>query len=446
MWEQEDVMRSAELYESAKKHYVGGGNAGGRYHPLLKRPVYLARGKGARFWDVDGKEYIDFFTGSGANFLGHDHPAIASAIRQALEVGVICNGETEYHSQLADIIADAVPCAEKIRLANSGTEATLGALRIARAFAGKPKILKFEGHFHGMHELIWYNCATPPGEVRPDGTIAPMADSDGMPAPLADLVLVVPFNDPEAFEKAVRTHGDELAAVILEPISYNQGCVSAEPAFLRLVRQRCSERGIVLIFDEVLSGFRMGRSGAQGYYGITPDLCTLAKALGGGVPIAAVCGKTDVMSVLNPSGATVMSGTYTGHLTAVMGAIACQTTIAKPGFYARLNRLADRLYTGMREALRVTGVPGVVQGVGARFGLYLGQTKPVTNYREACAGSREMEIQFLLGCVQRGLYLHDYAHRAPMHHGFSAQHTEQDIDQALNIIEDSLRAVRGKAR
>ncbi len=434
-------MKSQQLFEAAQKHLIGGAGAGGRYHPLLGRPLYLARGKGSRFWDVDGKEYLDFFTGSGANFLGHDHPAITAAIRQALDVGVICNGETAYHSQLADLIAEAVPCAEKVRFANSGTEATLGAIRIARGFTGKPKILKFEGHFHGMHDYLWYNCATALGDPRPDGTIDPIPDSDGMPAALADLILVVPFNDPGAFEKAVAIHRDELAAVILEPISYNQGCIPAHPEFLRQVRETCTRAGIVLIFDEVLSGFRMCRGGAQAYYGVTPDLCTLAKALGGGVPIAAVCGKTEVMSVLNPMGRTGMSGTYTGHLTAVMGAIACQTEIAKPGFYPHITALADRLYTGIAEALRVTGVPGIAQGIGARFGLYLGVTEPVTNYREAARSNREMEIRFILGCVQRGLYLHDYAHQTPMHHGFSSQHTAEDIDEALNIIEDALRAV-----
>jgi len=434
-------MKSQQLFEAAQKHLIGGAGAGGRYHPLLRRPLYLAHGKGSRFWDVDGKEYLDFFTGSGANFLGHDHPAITAAIRQALDVGVICNGETAYHSQLADLIAEAVPCAEKVRFANSGTEATLGAIRIARGFTGKPKILKFEGHFHGMHDYLWYNCATALGDLRDDGTIDPIPDSDGMPAALSDLILVVPFNNPGAFEKAVSIHRDELAAVILEPISYNQGCIPAHPEFLRQVRETCSRAGIVLIFDEVLSGFRMCRGGAQAYYGVTPDLCTLAKALGGGVPIAAVCGKTDVMSVLNPIGRTGMSGTYTGHLTAVMGAIACQTEIAKPGFYPHITALADRLYTGIAEALRVTGVPGIVQGIGARFGLYLGVTEPVTNYREAARSNREMEIRFILGCVQRGLYLHDYAHQAPMHHGFSSQHTAEDIDEALIIIEDALRAV-----
>ncbi len=432
-------MKSQELFESAQRHYIGGAGAGGRYHPLLKRPLYLARGQGARFWDVDGKDYNDFFTGSGANFLGHDHPAIVGAIRQALEIGVICNGETEHHSRLADLIAEAVPCAEKVRLANSGTEATLGAIRIARGYTRKPKILKFEGHFHGMHDYLWYNCSTELGALRPDGTVAPIADSEGMPEGLSDFIVVVPFNDLPAFEKAIRAHKDELAAVIVEPISYNQGCIPADQEYLRQIRRICTETGIVLIFDEVLSGFRMCRGGAQQHYGVTPDLCTLAKALGGGVPIAAVCGSTKVMSVLNPIGRTVMSGTYTGHLTAVMGAIACQQEIAKPGFYEHINRLAERLYAGIAEALRVTRVPGIVQGIGARFGLYLGLTEPVTNYRQAFRCNREMEVKFLLGCVKRGLYLHDYAHKTPMHHGFSSQHTQQDIDQALSIIEDALR-------
>lgn len=432
-------MRGEQLYESAQRHLIGGAGAGGRYHPLLKRPLYLARGKAARFWDVDGKEYLDFFTGSGANFLGHAHPAINDAIREALEVGVICNGETEYHSRLAALVAEAVPCAQKVRFANSGTEATMGAIRIARGYTGKPKILKFEGHFHGMHDYLWYNCSAGVGALRADGTVAPLPDSAGMPDAMAELVVVVPFNDPAAFERAVAAHRHELAAVIVEPISYNMGCIPADPDFLKAVRRICTEHGIVLIFDEVLSGFRMCRGGAQEYYGVTPDLCTLAKALGGGVPIAAVCGATNVMAVLNPVGRTIMSGTYTGHLTAVLPAIACQTEIAKPGFYPHITALAERLYAGIRAALQATGVPGIVQGIGARFGLYLGVTEPVRSYREAVRTNREMEVRFILGCVRRGLYLHDYGHT--MHHGFSSQHTVADIDEALNLIEDALREI-----
>ncbi len=432
-------MQSERLFATAQRHLIGGAGAGGRYHPLLKRPLYLARGKGSRFWDVDGKAYIDFFTGSGANFLGHAHPAIMAAIREALDVGVICNGETEYHARLAEMVAEAVPCAEKIRFANSGTEATMGAIRIARGYTGKPKILKFEGHFHGMHDYLWYNCASGVGALREDGTVAPLPDSAGIPDGMAEFVVVVPFNDAAAFERAVAAHGHELAAVIVEPISYNMGCIPADPDFLEAVRRVCTQRRIVLIFDEVLSGFRMCRGGAQAHYGITPDLCTLAKALGGGVPIAAVCGTSEVMSVLNPVGKTVMSGTYTGHLTAVLPAIACQAEIAKPGFYPHINALADRLYAGIREALKATGVPGVVQGVGARFGLYLGLEQPVRSYREAVRTNREMEVTFILGCVKRGLYIHDYGHT--MHHGFSSQHTMQDIDEALNIMEDALRDI-----
>lgn len=435
-------MKSQELYAAAQRHLVGGAGAGGRYHPLLRRPLYVSRGRGSRFWDVDGKEYIDFFTGSGANFLGHAHPAITAAVREALEVGLICNGETEHHARLADLIAQAVPCAEKVRFANSGTEATMGAIRIARGYTRKPRILKFEGHFHGMHDYLWYNCSTALGELRSDGTVAPLPDSEGIPDEMGDLVVVVPFNDPEAFDRALDRHAHELAAVIVEPISYNQGCIPADPAFLRLLRNRCTERDIPLVFDEVLSGFRMCRGGAQEYFGVTPDLCTLAKALGGGVPIAAVCGREDVMAVLNPTGRTVMSGTYTGHLFSVMGAVACQLEIAKPGFYEGLNALADRLYAGMREILERTGTPGMVQGIGARFGLYFGITEPVRSYRDAVRFDRDAEVRFIRGCLDRGLYLHDYAHRTPMHHGFSAAHTTEDIDQALGIMEDAARDQR----
>ena len=436
------MSRSSELFEAAQQYLIGGACAGGRFNPLVGQPVYVSRGEGARFWDVDGKEYIDFFTGSGATFLGHNHPAINQAIREALEIGIIVNGETEYHSRLAAMIADAVPCAEKIRLQNSGTEATMGAVRIARAFTGKPKILKFEGHFHGMHDYLWYNCSTALGDIRDDGTVTPIADTDGMPDLLSDLIVVVPFNDIESFARAVRTHRDDLAAVIMEPISYNQGCIPADVAYLHEVRRICSDSGIVLIFDEVLSGFRMCRGGAQEYLGVTPDICTLAKALGGGVPISAICGRADIMSVLNPVGHTVISGTYTGHLVSVMAAIACQTEIALPGFYNHIDSLADKLYGGITELLGVTGTPGIVQGIGARFGLYLGVTEPVTNYREATKCDREMEVAFLLGCMERGLYLHDYGHKTPMHHGFSAQHTIEDIDEALNVIENVFRATR----
>jgi len=433
---------SSALFEAAQQHLIGGACAGGRFNPLLGRPLYVSRGAGSRFWDVDGKEYIDFFTGSGATFLGHNHPAINAAVRQALEVGIIVNGETKYHSQLAAMVADAVPCAEKIRLQNSGTEATMGAIRIARAFTGKPKVLKFEGHFHGMHDYLWYNCSTALGEVRDDGTIEPLADSDGIPERVSELVVVVPFNDVEAFSRAVAAHRHELAAVIMEPVSYNQGCIPADRDFLRAVRQVCADYGIILIFDEVLSGFRMCRGGAQEYFSVTPDMCTLAKALGGGVPISAICGRSDIMSVLSPVGHTVISGTYTGHLVSVMAAIACQNQISQPGFYDHINGLAEQLYGGIADLLSIHHIPGVVQGIGARFGLYLGVTKPVTNYREATQCDRELEIQFLLGCMERGLYLHDYGHRTPMHHGFSSQHTSADIDQALNVIDDVFQSIR----
>jgi glutamate-1-semialdehyde 2,1-aminomutase len=431
-----------EHFEAAKEHLVGGVAAGGRYNPVLQYPLYVARGQGSRFWDIEGKEYIDLFTSSGATFLGHGHPAIREAIIKALDLGILCAMETEYHAQLADVINDAVPCAEKVRLCEAGTMATMGAVRLVRSFTGKSKMLKFEGHFHGMHDYLWYNCSTPLGQLRDDGTVEPIGDSAGMPPEMADLIVVVPFNDIDKFDSAIRKYKDELAGVIMEPISYNQGCLPADRQWLQQVRSICTETGIPLIFDEVLSGFRMCRGGAQEYYGVTPDVCTLAKALGGGVPIAAVCGRADIMAHFNPEGKAIMSGTYTGQLTTVMAALACQREIAKPGFYDHINQLANRLYPGITEVLRVTGVPGIVQGIGARFGIYLGVTEPVTNHRQATTCDRELEKRFLRGCVKRGLYLHDYGHKAPMHHGFSAQHTMADIDQTLNIMEDVFREIK----
>ncbi len=358
-------MKSDELFQSAQRHLVGGAGAGGRYHPLLKRPLYFARGLGSRLWDVDGVEYIDFFTGSGANFLGHGHPAVAAAIRRALEVGVICNGETEYHARLADLVADAVPCAEMVRFANSGTEATMGAIRIARGFTRKPKILKFEGHFHGMHDYLWYNCAAGLGEQRPDGTIAPRADSEGMPEALAELIVVVPFNDAEAFAKAIRAHGHELAAVIVEPIAYNQGCIPADPEFLRAARELTARHGALLVFDEVIAGFRFRAGACSTAYGVRPDLACFAKAMGGGMPVAAVAGRADVMALAGRGGGVKFSGgTYSGHPASMLAAKTMMSWLEdhEQEIYPAINALGAEARKIVEEALRAEGFPAHCTG------------------------------------------------------------------------------------
>src|SRR5579862_2363988 len=351
------------LHERANRVMVGGVIAGGRFNPILGRPYYFERGDGARLYTVDGDEFIDYSSSNGASLLGFNHPRINEAVRKGLELGTICTQETEYHVQLCENLVELIPSTEKVRLSNTGTEATMAAIRIARAATGREKVLKFEGHFHGMHDYVFFNAHTP---ERPYEHVVPSyADSDGIPRGIGELLVNVPFNDAEALLAALDDHGDELACVILEPISYNLGCIQADRDWLQLLRRETERRGIVLLFDEVLSGFRVAFGGAGEYLGVQPDLATWAKALGAGWPIAAITGKTSVMEVLNPIGHTVVSGTYTGQLPSVLAALTALEIMSEPGFYDHMNGVAERLYRGFDRLFAESGVHGHVQGLGA---------------------------------------------------------------------------------
>jgi glutamate-1-semialdehyde 2,1-aminomutase len=296
-----------------------------------------------------------------------------------------------------------------------------------------------------MHDYVLFNCHTPP-ERAGDPEIPPYPDSAGIPSGQGDLLVNIPFNDPAALTSALDRHGDELACVILEPISYNLGCVPADRDFLALLREETAKRGIVLIFDEVLSGFRMGLGGAQEHLGVEPDLSTWAKALGAGWPIAAVTGSGEVMDVLGPVGGVVVSGTYTGQLCSVMAAIEALDIMSEPGFYDRLNSIADGFYRGLESLMADSGVTGRVQGIGARFGLYFGVTEPVRNYEEATAFDAEVNNRFLRGCVEHGLHFHDFGTKfAPMHYGTTSAHTDDDVDLTLERLADVFAALGAAA-
>jgi len=437
-------MTQDPLFKEAKKYMIGGVSAGGRFHPALKRALFLERAEGCRLYDIDGNEWIDYHSSSGAAFLGYNHPEIRSALEQALEMGFFLNFETPYHKELAALICEMVPCAEKVRLANSGTEATLAALRLARAYTGKSKILKFEGHFHGMHEFVFYNWHSHIGEQKESGELKPIQDSAGIPSAMDDLVVVIPYNDIDLFKETLHRHGREIAAVILEPVLYNAGCIETDRGFLKEIQNITAEAGAVLIFDEVLSGFRMAKGGAQEYYGVTPDITTLAKALGCGMGIAALVGKDEIMKYLNPEGSVVVSGTYTGALVTVMGALAALKILNSPGFYDDINRKADYFYNRFNDLFKKTGVAGHLQGLGARFGLYFGCTETVRDFRAAAscynlaAGKRFIEL-----AVENFLYFHDYGDSiVPMHAGFTAVHTQKDFDETLERLEKILEQMK----
>ena len=393
---------------------------------------------------MDGRAYLDYNLSHGATFLGHNHPAIREAIQQALDMGVICAYETAYHSQVAEQLCRLIPCAEQLRFANSGSEATFAAIRLARAVTGRQKLLKFEGHFHGLHDYVVWNAHGPARDGLPTYPyVLPQVESAGVPPQLAELVLVIPWNDPAALEQAMREHGDELAAVICEPVNYNSGCIPPQPGFLQLLREEATRHGALLIFDEVLSGFRMAPGGAQEYYGVIPDLCTLAKAVANGLPLAVLAGRRDLMQALGPHGPVAHSGTYSGHLFAVLAARASLEQVSRPGFYAPIFANAARLYGGLTKLFDAHGVPARVQGLGARFGIYFGVTQEVTAYQDAVRIDADLGHRFIRACFARGIYFHNYGRLALGHHGFSAAHTAADIDETLNRVEDALHDVVG---
>jgi glutamate-1-semialdehyde 2,1-aminomutase len=317
-------------------------------------------------------------------------------------------------------------------------EATALAIRIARAATGRERLLRFEGHFHGFHNDVMFNASGPawsgpaPIPARPD--------SAGLPRSAADLVLVLPWNDLEALERAFARHGDAIAAAICEPINYNSGCIPADREFLAALRALTERHGGLLIFDEVLSAFRTGPDCAQGYYGILPDLCAIAKGIANGAPIALVAGRRDLMRLLSPIGPVAHSGTYTDHLFGILAGLACLGELTRPGAYPPMLAVADRLYRGLNDALARHGVPGRAQGLGIRFGLFFGIEKEVHCYRDAAGRDVEMWHRFVRGCVERGVYFQSIGH-AIGHHGISAAHTASDIDWALERMDEVIRGL-----
>ena len=425
------------LHELAKRVLPGGVSASARANDAIGRPFYVSRGDGALVYDLDGRPFVDMCCSHGASLLGHNHPRIVAAITKALDLGIICSYETEYHTALAQRITELVPCAEMVRFAGSGTETVMHAVRLARAATGRQKIIKFEGHFHGYSDSVYHSSGPPLDQAGPPERPLTYPQSAGMPDCLRDLVVVVPFNDAVVLERAFAEHGHEAATLIMEPINYDQGCIVPQPGFLELCRELCDRYGALLFFDEVLTAYRVAPGGAQEYLGVTPDLCVLGKAMGGGTPISAIAGKREVMMRLRPVGNSEHSGTYLAHLTTVLGALAALVEYAKPGFYQALNRVGDRLYGGLAELVERGGVPLRVQHVGPRLGLYFGVTDEVTNYRQAAQQSQAMELAFIAGCIKRGVYM-----AVSPHHGFSAAHTEAHMDTVLEAMEGALADVR----
>ena len=435
------MSRVEDHYRRACNSLASGVSSSTRVNKALGHPLYIDRGDGCRVWDLDGREYIDLCCSHGATLLGHGDRRVRLAVEAAIERGATCSYENEQQAAFAELLCRTVPCLERVRFTGSGTEATLHCLRLARAFTGRAKIVKFEGNFHGYHDQVMVAIGTPADQLGPEEAPTRYLGSTGMPPGLEELVIVVPYNRPDLLEAAFAKHGDSIAAVIGEPVYYNAGCILPTREFLDAMRRLTQQHGALLIFDEVLSSFRMAPGGAQEYLGVTPDLCTLGKAVGGGYPLSVFGGRRDIMDRLMPTGDCQHSGTYNGHPTAVAAGLAAVTAYTQPGFYDHINAFGKKLCDGLNAIFARHKVAAQVRGLGARFGIYFGVDGTPRNYRDVVRHQREQMLRFIRAAIAHGVYFHDYG-GAACHHGFCSAMTLPDADEALDRLDAAVAASR----
>lgn len=424
----------AELVAKAKR-LMPGGMLGGALLPEALEFV-IGRSRGSKLYDLEGREYLDYVLGSGPMILGHAHPAIMEAVRRQIDEGSQFYGLNQSAILLAEKFSQAMPCAEEVKFCSTGTEATFFAMRLARAYTGKPKVLKFEGGYHGNNDYALMSSSPAVPAAFPH----PVPDSHGIPREVEQEVLIAPFNDVAMTEEIARKHRDELACIIVEPI---QRTLVPRNNFLGELRRICDENQMLLIFDEVVTGFRLAWGGAQEYYGVTPDLAAVAKIAGGGFPLGAIVGKREVVENCNwrnrpgnPHFAAV-GGTFSGNPISTVAGLACVTELQKPGTYERLHQVGRMMRDGLREICRRLGVTAQVVGDGPLFNIYF-TDQEIVDYRSTLTGDREKQVQLSREALKRGV-LTNFATKGYI----SLAHSDEDIARTLDIFEDSLRVVKG---
>lgn len=433
------MSRVLDQWSEARKYLASGVSSSTRVNKAVNHPMLFDRAEGCRVWDLDGREFIDLCCSHGATLLGHGDSRVKEVVERAMSRGAACSYENELHTELARLLCETVPCLDRVRLTGAGTEATMHCIRLARAYTGRPKLLKFQGNFHGYHDQVMFTSWTGTDDPRVaiDGFTA---GSAGVTPGVESQLIEVPYNDAGRLADAIGRYGDEIAAVICEPIYYNAGCILPTTEFMSTLRNLTEQRGIVLIFDEVLCALRMAAGGAQQYLDVTPDLCTLGKAIGGSYPLSVFGGRADIMDRLMPTGDCQHSGTYNGHPVIVSAGIAALRAANEPGFYPHIHAIARRLYTGLNDIFARSPVVARVQGLGARFGIYFGIDDEVSNYAQAQQHDREMMLRFIAASIDEGVYFHDYGGVA-CHHGFCAAMTESDVDEALARLGRAVRKI-----
>ena len=419
------TLRNQQLFELSQRYIPGGVNSPVRaFKSVGGEPVFFQRGEGAYFWDSDGKPYVDYVGSSGPLILGHAHPDVVKAVQVAAQNGLTFGAPTEAELEIAQLICQLLPSIEQVRLVSSGTEAGMSVIRLARGFTGRSKIIKFEGCYHGHDDSLLVKAGS--GALTFGNP-----SSAGVPAETANHTIVLDYNDIAGVEQAFNQWGKEIAAVIVEPVAGNMNLIAPKTEFLQKLRALCTQNGSVLIFDEVMTGFRVGLTCAQGFYKITPDLTALGKVIGGGMPMAAFGGRRDIMQCLAPLGPVYQAGTLSGNPVAVAAGLATLKLIQAPNFYQNLSATTQQLVEGLTASAKKYHIDFCAQSVGGMFGIYFSKTIP-TSFAEVMQCDKAAFNRFFHAMIQEGVYFAPSAFEA----GFvSSMHGATELNKTFDAAD-----------
>ncbi|MCL7420014.1 MAG: glutamate-1-semialdehyde 2,1-aminomutase [Methylobacter sp.] len=424
------MTEAAVLFSDAKRVIPGGVNSPVRsFSGVGGTPVFIDHASGAYIYDSQGNRYIDYVGSWGPMILGHAHPEVIAAVKATAERGLSFGAPTEIETVMAQRVTELVPSIDLVRMVSSGTEATMSAIRLARGYTGRDKIVKFEGCYHGHSDSLLVKAGS-------GALTLGVPSSPGVPAAFAENTITLTYNDGEAVRALFADIGEQIACIIVEPVAGNMNCIPPVPGFLEALRQVCDQYGSVLIFDEVMTGFRVGLHGAQGLYGITPDLTTLGKVIGGGMPVGAFGGKRKIMECLAPLGPVYQAGTLSGNPVAMAAGLKTLELISRPGFFEDLTAKTEKLTAGMKQRAQQASIALTTNAVGGMFGLFFTEAELVTRFAQATECDQNLFKRFFHAMLEQGVYLAPSAFEA----GFvSAAHTDDDLNQTLDTAEAIFR-------
>ncbi|BBP45659.1 glutamate-1-semialdehyde 2,1-aminomutase [Thiosulfatimonas sediminis] len=426
------MSKSQMLFEAAQKHIPGGVNSPVRaFKSVGGTPVFFKAAKGAYLTDEDDKQYIDYVGSWGPAILGHAHPEVIKTVQEKAEFGLSFGAPTAIETTMADKICEIIPSIEMVRMVSSGTEATMTAIRLARGYTGRDKIVKFEGCYHGHSDSLLVKAGS-------GALTLGVPSSPGVPAALASETITLTHNDADEVRRVFAEIGEQVACIIVEPVAGNMNCIPPEEGFLQTLREVCDESGAVLIFDEVMCGFRVGLQGAQGYYGVQPDLTTYGKVIGGGMPVGAFGGKKEIMSHIAPLGPVYQAGTLSGNPIAMAAGLKTLELISAEDFFETLTAKTTKLLIGLQQAADDAGIPFTTNQVGGMFGYFFSEQKNISRFAQVCQGDMERFKKFYHGMLNEGVYLAPSAFEA----GFvSIMHSDTDIEQTINAAAKVMKTL-----